>query len=62
MGKLEVKVLSDNINELITIRWDGERFILVKESHINNKGRTAIVLNRREMLELMQFITTLGNG
>jgi len=61
------KILTDNPSETITIKWDGERFILVQGKQMESTsgfahitGYTAIILNPREMLELVEFASKQG--
>jgi len=53
------KVLTNSAGEKITVRWDGERFALVH--YLKYLDTTeAIILNPREMLDLIKFAGTLG--
>ena len=60
---MKTKILSTGSNEAIRIVWDGERFALIeasKESGNLEKVKQIIILNPKEMLDLIQFAGNLG--
>ena len=52
------KIITDNTNERIRVVWDGERFALIRSR--DNLVKAIIILNPREMMELVQFASRLG--
>lgn len=53
------KILTDNAAERITVDWDGERFAisqLHRGSSEKLHGFSIIILNPREMLDLVEFV------
>ena len=57
---MEEKVITDNVAEKIIVRWDTERFFI---TGINNwstgSGRHTIVLNPREMADIIDFVNKI---
>ena len=50
------KILVDNYDELIKVKWDGERFGLVKRYTYNGVIQIhSTLLNPREMRDLIDF-------
>ncbi len=58
--KVKQKVITNNSSERLVIKWDGERFGLVCSIKGQTWGINAIILNPREMLELIEFAGNLG--
>ena len=59
---MKKKVITDNINESLTIQWDGERFSLIcklKHDDLDIPPRV-LIMNPLEMLELVKFADSLG--
>ena len=56
------RIITDNSSEKITVRWDGNRFALISERKNNDLGvpSSIIILNPREMLDLIEFAGKLG--
>jgi len=55
---MEEKVITDNLVERIAIKWDGERFAMVKTikaSHNQPVKVDVIVLSPREMTDIVKF-------
>ncbi len=57
--EIRVKTITDNAEERLAIKWDGERFSLVHYDRIQDKAR-AILLNPKEMIEIVNFAGVLG--
>ena len=53
------KVITDNSGETITVKWDGVRFALFSKKK-NPESLSCIILNPREMLDLVDFACKLG--
>lgn len=53
------RIITDNTEERIRIIWDGTRFILVQDQE-SNPLQTIIILNPREMMDIIQFASNLG--
>lgn len=52
------KILTDNSAGTLKVKWDGTRFALVQQDKREDKSLLppeTILLNPREMLELVQF-------
>ena len=60
--RMKEKILTDNAGEKIVVRWDGTRFTLIKmkKAVFGNKVSDIIFLNPREMLEVVEFASSLG--
>lgn len=59
--KVKEKVITDNIGETITVKWTGEVFALIRQPKIKVDESTRIImLNPREMLELINFAGSCG--
>lgn len=59
---MKEKILTDNTTEKILVRWDGERFGIIHQ-YRNPDGTattTAIILNPKEMLDLIDFAGKQG--
>ena len=55
------KIITDEPEESITIRWDGVRFALVQELKTpEDTYKKTLILNPREMMEIVQFASNLG--
>jgi len=58
------KVITNNASEVISIKWDGERFALthIRKSLVEKEltVKDIIILNPREMLDLVIFAGSLG--
>lgn len=56
------KIITDNREGIIRIKWDGTRFALVSKRKGNDLGWTTamIILNPREMMDIVQFASNLG--
>ena len=52
---MKVKVITDNLAEKIIVRWDDERFSLIQVSRDNKPSTNVVILNPREMRELVEF-------
>jgi len=59
------KVITDNSMGTLIIRWDGERFALIDKKAAGSNlgfnhavGYTIIILNPREMAELISFVSS----
>lgn len=55
------KVITNNVGEKITVKWDGERFAITQKQ-TNKLGTTllsVIILNPREMADLVDFVNTI---
>lgn len=52
------KIITNNSAEMIKISWDGERFALIRVD--KKEAVCIIVLNPREMMDIILFGTTLG--
>jgi len=50
------KILCDNDSELIKVKWDEERFAIIQEKRDGWYEVSTIILNPREMLELVRFV------
>ena len=61
-GEVRSKVITDNVCEKIMVKWDGVRFGLAQENRgeYDSPKIAAIVLNPREMLEIVKFACNLG--
>ena len=58
---MKEKVITDNASEKITVKWDGERFALIKTVKWTDEPFTStFILNPREMLDLIDFAGKLG--
>ena len=51
------KVITSNSEQVLTIKWDGERFSLIE---LDREKSKVIILNPREMMEIIMFGGTLG--
>ena len=51
------KIITENSVETLIIRWDGERFALIERGGDKSK---VIILNPREMLDLVNFACEVG--
>ena len=49
------KIITDTVGEKIIVKWDGTRFSLVSETG-ESYDTTVVILNPREMGELIQFV------
>ena len=58
---MKEKVITDNMEEKIIVKWDGNRFALVQQTggELTNQIK-AIILSPREMMEIVQFAGNLG--
>lgn len=56
---MQEKILTDNATELIKVRWDRERFALILYDKERMFFKT-IILNPREMLDLVEFAGKMG--
>lgn len=56
------KIITDSSEETVRIIWDGTRFIIISVGKGPNIGRpiTIIILNPREMMDIVQFASNLG--
>lgn len=56
------KIITDNSVGILRIKWDGTRFILISERKDNDMGipSSIIILNPREMMDIVQFAGKLG--
>ena len=59
---MEEKIITDNSEEIIMLKWDGERFALCSMRTEAGIKRTVaiIVLNPIEMMKVVQFASKLG--
>lgn len=58
---MKEKVITDNAGERIIVKWDGVRFSLVHQLKIpDDASRKVIILNPKEMIELIEFSGNLG--
>ena len=62
---MKEKILTDTAIETVKVRWDGERFGIVRKRPVGtDKGTVTftdtIILNPREMLDLIEFAGKLG--
>jgi len=58
---MEEKVLTDNQGEKIVVRWDGDRFAVVKRKRVMGEDSyTTIILSVKEMLDLVEFVSKIG--
>lgn len=60
---MKEKILTDNACEKLKVRWDGERFTLIHTHKFTpeaNGCMNAIILNPKEMLQLISFAGRLG--
>ena len=53
------KILVSTPSEVVKVKWDGTRFALVALDR--EKVSAVIVLNPKEMLELVIFVSNLGD-
>ena len=61
MKRMKGKILVDNTGELIRVVWDGTRFAITQQyKNICAPSRT-IILNPREMFDLIEFAGKLGD-
>jgi len=51
------KVITSNSEQVLTIKWDGERFSLIE---LDREKSKVIILNPREMMDIILFGGTLG--
>ena len=51
------KVITSNSEQVLKIIWDGERFALIE---LDREKSKVVILNPREMLEVILFGGTLG--
>jgi len=54
------RILTNNAGEKITVTWDGERFALVHHIKDEQSMAYAIILNPKEMLDLVEFARLLA--
>ena len=54
------KILTDNASEKITVKWDGERFAVASSRKQLGNRFDIVILNPREMLELVEFASKMG--
>lgn len=59
---MEERAITDNEAEALTVAWDGERFIIRQQRKGGDELPLprVIILNPREMLDLVKFAVTLG--
>ena len=60
---MKERIITDNNSEKITVKWDGERFAVVSEKGdgwYEAKESNTIILNPREMLDLIEFAGKCG--
>jgi len=60
---MKEKILTDSACEKLTIRWDGVRFFLIHRHKFTSEQEgcmNAIILNPKEMLDLIEFAGRLG--
>ncbi len=55
------QILTDNAVEVIKVKWDGERFALTQYYKGDDELRV-IILNPKEMITLIVFAGSLGEG
>lgn len=53
------KVITSNSEQVITIKWDGVRFSLTE---LDREKSKVIILNPREMMEIILFGGNCGEG
>ena len=56
MNRVIEKVLTDNTNEKITVKWDGERFAITRWNKDVYSAPDTIIFNPQEMFNLMEFV------
>ncbi len=55
------KIITNNSGEIIKIKWDDARFALIARHHGVISERT-IILNPREMDDIVEFVKEVKNG
>ena len=58
--KKSEKIITDNTVETITVKWDGERFVVIKRLKVSSHSPVVIIFNPKEALELIKFIGSCG--
>ena len=65
-GKMRELVITDNSAEMITIRWDGTRFSLVKVHILTHsefpRTSSTTIINPVEAQKIANFITEVNDG
>jgi len=60
---MKEKIITNNGGERMIVRWDGERFALISFRKAEGSPITnVILLNPKEMISLISFAGTLGEG
>ena len=57
---MKEKILTDTTLETVKVRWDGERFGIVHLYKVCDLPSHIILLNPKEMLDLVEFAGKLG--
>ena len=56
-------IITDNAEEKISVSWDGKRFAVIHEKYpLTWSQKETIILNPKEMLDLVRFSGTLGRN
>ena len=55
-------ILISNSEERVKVQWDGERFAIIKTFPPHNFNTHVTILNPKEMMELIKFGSTCGEG
>lgn len=56
------KIISEGMLRRTMVKWDGVRFALIEYDKETGDTESIIVLNPAEMLKLINFAGTLGEG
>lgn len=55
-------IITNEPDNVVTIKWDGARFTIVRESHFLPNGYVATIYNPREAQDLASFINKFNTA